>query len=129
MHASQERSDAEPKTRTSEPSAALGYQAFVSSNAGRTLKEGRRRLVRQSQHLRRDEKRMLQGILSAQFGVADRVREEQPRGAGLEMPELARSVFLKFVVRFQEMMQAQHEFVVFGPLHDVGLKETEDPLP
>jgi len=62
-----------------------------------------------------NDKSLFQGKLAGEHGMADHIRKHQPHGVGWKLLPRARGHVLEFLVRFEEVMKAQHPVVIRRP--------------
>jgi len=76
------------------------------------LQDSERRFLWCDQRVFRDDKGLLERVLTGNHSMADHVGEDEPGRAGRKFPAGARGSALEFLMFFEEVMEAKHPLVV-----------------
>src|SRR6266852_6047849 len=71
---------------------------------------------------------MLEGVSAAQGRMAGRIGDDQPGRAGWKFPKALSAALLKLLIRFEEVVKAEHEIIIIGSGLSVRAKDAEHPL-
>src|SRR5512135_1852293 len=98
-------------------SGALGGGG-IERETDHSFQDGDRGLLRPDEPLAGDDERLFERVLAAEARVAARVGEDDPGRIGRELPAVLWTLALEGLVLLEEVVKAEHELVVRGPIED-----------